>query len=125
MNKGLAIIEVNDTETKGFFIDHEALEFARLNAQTKKRLAQREAAKREAAYRRRKSERAAARRREYNIRTFGYVMSRCAAAVAVTWGAWAGMVHPIISIPVTLFCLSAACLRLGAWIERSGRNERT
>ena len=122
MNKGLAIIEVNDTETKGFYIDQEALEFTRLNAKTKKRLANSEAEKREATRNSSKAEKAEARRRAYNIHTLGYVLGRFAAAGAVTWAAWAGLVHPIISIPVTLFCFSAACLRLGAWFERSARN---
>ena len=34
--RGLAVIEKNDTETKGFYIDQDALEFARMNAKLDK-----------------------------------------------------------------------------------------
>ena len=43
MQKGMAVIERDDVKTKAVFIDHEAVEFARLSAQTKKRLAKAEA----------------------------------------------------------------------------------
>lgn len=121
MNKGLAIIEVNDTEVKGIHIEQEVVEFARLNAETKKHIAEAEAKKRVADQNRRKAEKAKARRREYNVRTVCYVISRCAVAGAVTWAAWAGMIHPIISITVATFCLSAACLRLGLWFGKVGK----
>lgn len=118
MKKGMAIIEVNDTETKCFYIDQDALECARLNNLTQKRLAKAEAKQREAARNRRKAEKAEARRREYTVRTFCDVLIRCSISVAVTWAAWAGMIHPIISIPVGLFCLATACLRLGVWLGK-------
>ena len=119
MKKGMAIIEVNDTETRGFFVDQDALECARLNALTKKRLAQAEAAKREAARTLRNAEKAVARRRAYAAKTFGFVLTRGGIIWAVMAAGIAGMIHPAIYIPVSLLCLCAACLRLGAWFGRT------
>lgn len=118
-NKGLAIIEVNDTGTKGFYIDQDVLECARLNAKTKKRVAKAELIRREATLRRRKAERLEAKRREYNVRTICYVLGRCAVSVALAWATVAGMARPIVSVPVITLCLCGACLRLGAWMGRA------
>ena len=117
MNKGLAIVEVNDTGTKSFYIDQDALECARLNARTKKRIAKAEQIRREAAQRRRNEAKLEAKRREYNVRTMCYILSRCAVSVAAAWATWAGLVHPVVSVPVITFFLCAACLRLGKWLE--------
>lgn len=121
MEKGLAIIEINDTETRAIHFDQEVLEFARLNTHVKKRVAVAEAQKRNAERTHRRAEKAVARRREYTIRTFCFVLSRIAAAVAVTWAAWTGLVHPIISIPFATICASLAFLRLGMWFGKVGK----
>lgn len=122
MENGLAIIEKTETGAKGFFIDHETIEFARQNAKTTKRIAKAEAAQREANRTRRKAEKAEARRRAYNIHAAGFVLSRLAICGAVVWIGTAGMIHPAICIPVALFNLCAACLRLGAWSGRVSKN---
>lgn len=121
MNKGLAIVEVNDTETKTVFLDHEVVEFARLHAKTKKRVANAERDKRMAAAMKRKAEKAEVRRRAYNIETIGFVLSRCGVALAAGVCCSTGLVHPIVGIGVAGFCLCSACLRVGEWIGRSGR----
>lgn len=118
MEKGLAIIEATDTETKVFFIDQDVLECARLNALTKKRLAKAEAKQREAAKNRRRAEKAEARRKAYTVKTIKTVCACCGACGAVVWAGTAGLVHPIIFIPVGLICLCAACLRLGVWLGK-------
>ena len=116
MNKGLAVIEVNDTETKSFYIDQDALEFARLNAKIKMRSDSAEKAKKKATT---KAEQAKARRKAYNLNTACRILFSCAICSGVAWAGIAGMIHPIIYVPVSLFCLCAACLRLGAWFGRS------
>ena len=121
MNKGLAIVEVSDTETKSVFIDQEVVEFARLHAQTKKRVAKAEREKRIADSIKRKSEKVAARRRAYNIETLCFVLSRCGIAVGAGWCCAAGMIHPVIGIAIAIFSLCGACLRVGEWIGRSVR----
>lgn len=118
MKNGLAIIEKTDTETKGFYIDQDALEFSRLNARINKRIAKAEADICEADRQYRKSEKMAARRKAYNIKTIGYILSNCAVCGAVTWAGMSGLIHPIISIPVGIFCLCVACVRFGAWFGR-------
>lgn len=119
---GLAIIEKTDTETKGFYIDQDALECARLYARTKKRLDHAEAVRRKAEQTRLKAEKAESRRKAYNkaynLNTFKHILIHGGIIGAVTLAGTAEMIHPYICIPVGLFCLCAACLRLGAWFGR-------
>ena len=121
METGLAIIEKTDTETKGIFIDQETIEHARINALIKKRTMKAEADQREADRNRRKAEKAEARRKAYNLDTIKYILIRCGIIGAVAWAGMAGMIHPAICIPVGLFCLCAACLRLGEWFVRAAK----
>ena len=121
MEKGLAIIEVNEAETRSIFIDQDALECARLNALTKKRIAKAEAARRKEYRNRRKTERVEAQRKAYNLDTIKYILIRGGIIVAMVWAGMSGMVHPAICIPVSLFCLCTAFLRLGAWFGRCGK----
>ena len=118
MQNGLAIIEKTDTKTKGFFIDQDTIEFARLNANTKKRIAQEEAEQRKANHNRRKAEKAVAQRKAYNRESAVYVLLRLATIGAMAWAVTAGMIHPAICIPVSLFCLCTACVRIGTWLGR-------
>lgn len=122
MEKGMAIIEQDDTQTKAVFIDQEVLEFARMSKETKKRIAAQEEAQRKEICNRRKAEKQKAKRKAYTLHTAVYVLIRIAVAVACAWAGTAGMIHPVIYIPVTLFCLCTACLRLGTWFGRSDRN---
>ena len=119
MENGLAIIEVNDTETKGFYIDQDALECARLNALTSKQLKKVEAKKREADHRQRMVEKAKARRKAYTLNTIGYILIRCGVSVAAAWGMIAGLIHPVITIPVILLSICTACVRLGMWMAKA------
>lgn len=119
MERGLAIIEVNEAETRSVFIDQDVLECARLNALTKKRIEKNKAEQRKAYRTRRKAEIAEARRKAYTLDTIGYVLTRCGIIGAITWAGTAGMIHPIICVPVTVFCLCTACLRLGAWFGKA------
>lgn len=121
--KGLAIIEKTDTETKGFYIDQDALECARLNARVKQRTESAESAQRGADQKNLKAEKAAAMRKAYTVKTIGYILSRLCIIGAVTWAGTAGMIHPAICVPVNIICLSAACIRLGMWLG-VGRKQR-
>lgn len=122
---GLAVIEKTDTETKGFFIDQDALEFARQNAKVSKRLDEAAKAKREAERKadrtRRKAEKVVEQRKAYTLHTAWFVLSRMAICAAVVWIGTAEMIHPAICIPVALFNLCAACLRLGALFGRAAK----
>ena len=125
MKNGLAVIEKNDTETKGFYIDQDVLECTRQNAKVAKRLDEAEKAKQKAiaeaekarkAYERKmkKAEAEKAKRRAYTLDAVRVVASSMALCVAVVWAGTADMIHPAIYIPVALVSLCAACLRLGA-----------
>jgi hypothetical protein len=118
IEKGLAVVEVNDTETKGFFIDQDALEFARLNAKLDKQRMANEKAQKKVACKQSKAAKAKAQRKAYTLKTFGYILANCTACGAVTWAGIAGLIHPIISAPVSVFCLCVACVRFGAWFGR-------
>ena len=119
MEKGLAIIEVNDTETKGFYIDQDALEFSRLNAKTKQRVDDAEKRKQNTEQCNNRAEKANAQRKAFILKTLCRILFNTAVCGGVAWAGAVGMVHPIISIPVSVLCLCAACVRLGAWIGSS------
>ena len=116
--KGLAVVEVNDTETKGFFIDQDALEFARLNAKLDKQRKENEKAQKKVVCKNSKAAKAKAQRKAYTLKTAGYVLANCITCGAVAWAGIVGLIHPIISIPVSIFCLCVACVRFGAWFGR-------
>ena len=118
MEKGIAIIEVNEAEARTVFFDQDVIECARLNQLTKKHIEQMEAEKRQANRNRRKAEAAKAQRKAYTLDTVKAVTIECGIIGAVTAAGTAGMIDPAIYIPVSLFCLCAACLRLGTWIGK-------
>ena len=120
MQNGLAIIEMTDTGTKGLYIDQDALEFSRLNAKTKKRIAKAEAEKRESIRQHNKAEKAKARHKAQTISHVKAIVSFGAVFCGSAWAGLAGMIHPAIFIPVSLFCLCAACVRFGMVVKHNG-----
>ena len=121
MEKGMAIIEVNDTETKGFYIDQEALEFSRQNAKVNKRMSNAAKDQKAAERKTRREEAAKAKRKAYTKDTIKYVAVRAfitAALAAAVTADWASL---YLFIPVFIICLSSACLRLGAWFVRGAK----
>lgn len=129
MEKGLAIIEVNDTETKGVHIDQETIECARINSLTKRHAAKvakeaernrmkAEKARKEAEHNRIKEEKAYLKKKAYALDSTAYILLRMATLGGSVWACAAEMLDPIIGIPVAMYCLCASCVRLGAWFER-------
>lgn len=121
MDNGLAIIEKTDTETKGFYIDQDALEFARQNAKVSRRLNEAAKDQREADRKHRRAEAAKAKRKEYIASAVKVVIYRSAGCIALVGACAAGMVNPIIAIPVALGLLCAACLRVGMLFGKVGK----
>ena len=121
MEKGLAIMEKTDTETKCFYIDQDALECARLNAKTKKRVERLEAKQREAEAKCRKEAKEKAKRKAYTIETIKYVAVRALYTGALAAAVAADLDSLYLFIPVFIICLSGACLRLGAWFVRGAK----
>lgn len=117
MEKGMAIIEVNDTETKGFFIDQDALEFSRQNAKVNKRMSNAAKDQKAAERKIRREEAAKAKRKAYTIDTIKYVAVRAFITAALAAAVTADLASLYLFIPVFIICLSGACLRLGAWFK--------
>lgn len=114
MKNGLLVMEQNGTDTSSIYFDPEALEFARLNAQTRKRRADAEA---EEANRKQLAT-MKAQRKACAAKNISFVLADCAVSGAVVWAGMAEMIHPAIFIPVAIACLCAACVRFGAWAVR-------
>lgn len=115
MQNGLAIIEKTDNGTKGLYIDQETIELSRLNALTQKRIEKAAAEQHREMQNRRKAEKAEARRKAYERKSIVRIVTYIAACYAVVWAGQSEMIHPAIAIPVSLFCLCAACVRFGSW----------
>jgi len=96
--------------------EEETFDMEWLNDCSEERIAEQEAKQREAEYRRKMAAETAARRKAYNIETAKYIILRCIVLSGVFGAGMAGMIHPYIYIPVALFCLCAACVRLGQWL---------
>lgn len=134
MQNGLGILELTDTSAQAIFVDQDTLECARLNAKAQKNRTEAEQAQRAAddtrrkaehaeAIKRSKAEKAAARRRAYNIATAKYLLARFAVSGVMAWGWAAGLIHPLVSLPLILVCLCTASGRLGEWRVKSRKKE--
>ena len=121
MDNGLAIIEKTDTETKGFYIDQDALEFARQNTKVNKRLSRAAEEKKRLEHKRRRVAAVSAKRRAYAASAVRIILGRSAACGALVWAGAAGLVHPAIAISVSLGLLCSACLRLGVLLGKVGK----
>ena len=119
MEKGMAIIEMNEAETKAVFIDQDVLECARLNLRTEKRVAEAEKAQMENQRIQSKAEKEQARFRAFTMKTLKAVLIRSGIIGLVAWGAKNGMIHPAIAVPVMLFCLCTASVKAGVWFGRN------
>lgn len=115
MQNGIAILEKTDTGASGFFVDQYTIELSRLNAITQQRIDKAEAERRKAAHNRRMAEKEEAKFNAYTLHTIKYILVRTGIVLATMWGGTAGIVHPAIWLFITLYCLCAVCVKLGAW----------
>lgn len=113
---GLAIIEKTDTDTRCVVIDQDTIECAQINARVRKRIEEAEENARIAYENERKNAKREAKRKAYVRASIKYLASHGAVFGGVAWAWWAGMIHPLVCIPVMLYCLCANCVRLGAWL---------
>ena len=118
MEKALAIFEKTEEGTKAVFFDQETIECARLNVRTKKRVEQAAMEHLANSQKLRKAAAAKARFQAYTAKTFCIVAADCAAVWGAVQAGIAGLVHPVVYLPVSLLFLCAACVRLGAWIGK-------
>lgn len=121
MQKGVAVIERDDVKTRAVFIDHEVVEFARMNARAKKRIETDRRADAAKEILRRRAEAKEEQRRAFTFRTVRSVLA-CGGVICLSaCGGAAGMIHPAIYVPAIVACLCVACLRCGLWFGRMGR----
>lgn len=121
MEKGMAIFERNEAETKAVFVEQDALECDRLNQRTEKRIAEAENAQKQNQRSQRKAEKEQARFRAFTMKTMKEVLI-CGGIIGLAvYGGYSGMIHPAIAIPVILLCLCTASVKAGIWV---GRNRR-
>lgn len=134
MERGIAILEVNEAEAKAVYFDQDFVDFARMNARIKKRVARAERAQKEAERAQKEAEnnrckvekaaeKAEAQRRAYNMATVKYLLTRFAIIGIMAWGLAVGLIHPFVSVPLILICLCTASARIGAWRGHSRKKE--
>lgn len=121
MRNGLAIIEKTDTGTTGIYIDQEALEFARQNKRTEKHISETNRILRNRNRKMQRQKQEFERRKAFNLDTAKWVTIYGVLSVSATWAGVEGMMHPAISIPVSVFCLCAASMRLGKWFGKNAK----
>ena len=104
------------TKTKTISIDRDTIECAMLNARVRKRIEEAEAKANEAYQKHLMAERAEKKRKAYVRKSIQYIATHGAVCGAVAWAWAAGMIQPIVCIPVMLYCLCTSCVRLGEWM---------
>lgn len=121
MQKGVAVFERDDVKTSAIFIDHEVVEFARMNAKAKKRIEADRKTDNTEEIKRRRAEKAEARRKAFTFRTVRSILSCFGVICCAACGGAADMIHPAIYVPVIVASLCVACLRCGLYFGRMGR----
>ena len=112
---GMAIVEVTDTQQKAVFIDEDTLEAARLTAMVNRNREAKEAERKKAEREQRIIDKQRKRWEEYTFNTFYYIGVRCVLICGCVWSMLAGLMNPVISIPVMAYCLATAGIRFGVW----------
>ena len=107
MLNGLLTIEKIGDHVKSVFVDQEVLECARLNKRTNARISKQ------------KKEHAAKLHRKKCMRkTANRILAEACFGGAVAWAGSAGLIAPVIWIPVSIISVCVACMRLGMWFGR-------
>lgn len=112
---GMAIFEVTDTNQKAVFIDEDTLEAVRLSAMCNRNKKRGEAERKKIQREQRIIEKKQRKWREYTIDTFSYIGIRLTIAGCSLWAMIAGLINPVIAIPVSIYCIAVACIRFGVW----------
>lgn len=126
MKNGVAIIDVNETQSKAFFFDREVVEFAKLSASIKKN---REKADNKRKYEERKRKKAEREKQEmqsklikwrvYTVKTFCSIVYYIAIISVVALTMFAKLVSPLVAVPVMAYSLGVSCLKFGTWYGRA------
>ena len=112
---GTAIFKVTDTKQDETFINGNTVRVARIDAMLKRNRKHNEDERKKVERKHRMLNNKRKKWKEYTIDTFtfigvrGVIMSCCMLSMIV------GLMHPVISIPVSVYCVCTACIRLGVW----------
>lgn len=111
----MTIVRVTDTDSRAMFIDEDTLELAMLNVMTRQRREYAEMERRRIEHEQRMLANQRRAWKEYTVDTFSYIGVRSVIMSGAVCAMVAGIMHPVISIPVSIYCLGTACVRFGVW----------
>lgn len=118
MRNGMAIFKVTDTEQRAVYVDEDTLNTMEFHKMFKKRDEAIKANQKKIEREYRINEKRKRIWKKYTINTFSYIGIRVVFTIAAVWTVVANLVHPIIGIPVALYCFSTACIRFGVWFGK-------
>lgn len=101
-----------DESVQTVYIDEVMFRATLAQAEARKRAARQKA-------RRRKADAAANREKRRTIRTVKQELGTIATAVLVAWGGSAGLIDPVLWVPLVLGLHSLICVRAGRWMGRN------
>ena len=126
MKNGVAIIDVNENESKAIFFDREVVEFAKLSASIKKNRKKADNKRKYEERKRKKEEREKQeiqnkmiKWRVYTVKTFCSIVYYVAIISVVALTMIAKLVSPLVAIPVMAYSLGVSCLKFGTWYGRA------
>lgn len=127
---GVAVIDVNEHETKTIFFDREIVEFAQLNSKIKKNRKRNEDKikdrnKKIMEETERKNKEKARRQankikwRVYTTEVFTSIICNFILIAAVIWIAFVDLVSPFVAVPVIAYLFAKSCTKFGIWFARA------
>lgn len=126
MKNGVAIIDINENESKAIFFDREVIEFAKLSASIKKN---RKKADNKRKYEERKRKREEREKQEmqnkllkwrvYTVKTFCSIVYYVAIISVVALIMIAKLISPLVAVPVMAYSLGVSCLKFGTWYGKA------
>lgn len=127
---GVAVIDVNEHETKTIFFDREIVEFAQLNSKIKKNRKRNEDKikdrnKKIMEETERKNKEKARRQankikwRVYTKDVFTSIICNFILIAAVIWITFVDLVSPFVAVPVIAYFFAKSCTKFGIWFARA------
>ena len=112
---GTAIFKVTDTEQNASFVNGNTVKITKLDAMLKHNSKRNENERNKVIHERRIQNNKRRKWREYTIDSFTFIGVRVAVMSCCMLTMIVGMMHPVISIPVSVYCVCTACIRFGVW----------
>ena len=113
------IMTIDNSNIKTVYIDREAVEFARLNKRTQDHISNIENAKADAERNHRKAESKRKKFEDFTLKTLLSVVFGMFGTIAIIMAGVAGMIAPVIWIPVAIAWLCLISIKIGVWFGRA------